>query len=211
MTEPMPTLHEDAPEETIIQAAAETVQVPKDNRLERFMSDIGMHPDNPDASSLAVHVPGQGDRILTAVTNRNTGKPVLHDTLIPGDRFQRQFRPVQSAQPPSLKAGTHGRHGDFSNDHDRRTGRGHQLTTEDQKGLNEYHDFRGQVLQAYPRFPANDEEEEVHLEVKEGWNDNERWYNSFTHKYPGNSVNHLWPCGCEKLRGGSESSESEAE
>ncbi|KAF1920932.1 hypothetical protein BDU57DRAFT_29917 [Ampelomyces quisqualis] len=212
LNEVMPTLHEDAPEESTKQATEKIMQLPKDIRVTNFMSNVGMHPDNPDTSTMVVRQPEQSeDRILTASTNTMTGKPILHDVSIARNPSQRQLLPKKSVEPPFLKKGIHGRHGGFTNDPDRRPGRGHHVTTEDQKGLDEYLDFRSQVLQAYPRFPGVDAGEEMHPEVKEGWDDNERWYNSFTHKYPGNSVSHLWPCGCEKMRGNSESSDSEEE
>ncbi|OAL00425.1 hypothetical protein IQ06DRAFT_144702 [Phaeosphaeriaceae sp. SRC1lsM3a] len=53
--------------------------------------------------------------------------------------------------------------------------------------------------------------QEVHPEIKKTWEQNELWYNKFTDHYPGFPVNHLWPCGCEKLRGESENGESEEE
>lgn len=205
MAEAMPTLHEEAPEDPTKEVTEEIVQVPDDTRLKDFMRDVGMHPENPDASTMVVRQPEQSeDRILTASTNPLTGKPILHDISIARDPSQRHIPQTQSVESPFLKKGTHGRHSDFTNDPDRRTGRGHQVTTEDEIGLEEYLDFRNQVLKAYPTSPRVENDEEMHQSVKEGWDDNERWYVNFTNRYPGNSVNHLWSCGCEKMRGESE-------
>lgn len=200
MAEAMPTLHEDASEDTTKQATEEVMQVPGDSRLESFMGDVGMHPDNPDTSSMVVRQAEQSeDRVLTARTNPVTDKLILYDVAIVQDPAQRQVS-NKLVEPPFLKEGTHGRDGDFTSDPDCRTGRGHQLNTEDQNSLDEYLDFRNQVLKAYPIYPGVDADEEVHQSVQEGWDANELWYHEFTNRYPGNSVNHLWPCSCEKLR-----------
>jgi hypothetical protein len=147
----------------------EVEQTQQENQ-QQYMSDIGMHTDDQDASTKVVRFPEQGVvRVLTASTDPATGKPILHDTPI----FRRQqpngHRP-QSALPdeqPFLKPGTHGRHGDFQDDPDRRTGRGHQLDPEDQTALGEYMECRGQVLQRYPQFPSVDEEDEVYSAIKQ--------------------------------------------
>jgi hypothetical protein len=181
---------------------------------QQFINEISMHPDNPDASTMVVRFPELGvARVLTASTNAATGKPILHDTPI-FRRQQTHGHEAQSAKQPFLKEGTHGRHDDFQDDPNRRTGRGHQLNPEDQTALEEYMQYRGLVLQSYPRFPdaeEGDEGYEGYSEIKQGWDENEMWYNRFTGRFPGFSVNHLWPCGCEKLRGESEDEESEEE
>jgi hypothetical protein len=71
--------------------------------------------------------------------------------------------------------------------------------------------FRGQALRIHPRFPAAGAGQEIEPTVRESWDENERWYNGFTQRYPGFSVGHLWPCGCEKLRDEGEDNESEEE
>jgi hypothetical protein len=74
-----------------------------------------------------------------------------------------------------LKDGKHGRGGDFDDDPDCCTRRGHQTSREDYEGLEEYLSFRGQVMKKYPQFPSADAEEEVHPEVKKVWDKNELW------------------------------------
>jgi hypothetical protein len=178
--------------------------------LHDFMGDIGIHPENPDASSFLVQLPEE-TRVLTAVTNANTGQLTLHDTPIPRDHSRTMGHQPQPSQQPHLKPGMHGRNGDFQNDPDRRTGRGHEVSSEDHIALSRYMSFRGQVLRIHPRFPAAGAGQEIEPTVRESWDDNERWYNGFTQRYPGFSVGHLWPCGCEKLRDEGEDSESEEE
>jgi len=180
--------------------------------MESKMSYLGMHPDNPDASSMIVNLPEEGeDRVLTAITNPFTKKHVLHDTAIPHNRTQRQTQQPVRTEKPFIKDGKHGRRGDFENDPDRRTGRGHEVTPEDRTRHNEYIDFRALVYKKYPLYPGVAQGEIVDNSIKQTWDDNEIWYNSFNYKYGGNLFNHLWPCGCEKLRGESEDGESEEE
>jgi hypothetical protein len=181
-------------------------------RLERIMGSLDMHPDNQDTSTRVVNLPEQGeDRVLTAVTNPSTKNHVLHDTRIPHSRGQTQILPARRAEQPFLKDGKHGRGGDFENDPDRRTGRGHEVVPEDQILLEEYLSFRGRVLEKYPRYPGVDAGQEVDPNVKQAWDSMEMWHNKFTNKYAGFVFNHLWPCGCEKVRGESEAGESEEE
>jgi hypothetical protein len=110
-----------------------------------------------------------------------------------------------------LKDGKHGRGGDFDDDPDRCTRRGHQISPEDYEGLEEYLSFHGQVMKKYPPFPSTDAEEEVHPEVKNVWDKNELWNCNFSNKNPGYAFGHLWPCGCEKVRVESEDEGSEEE
>lgn len=180
--------------------------------MESKMSYMGMHPDSADTSSMVVNLPEEGeDRVLTAATNPSTKKHVLHDIAIPHDRTQLQTQQPVRTEKPFLKDGKHGRGADFENDPDRRTGRGHEVTPEDQILHDEYIDFRALVYKKYPHYPGVAHGEEVDASIKEAWDDNERWQNSFNYKYGGNMFNHLWPCGCEKLRGESEDEESEEE
>jgi hypothetical protein len=185
-----------------------------DEQLQGFMRDIGMEPGHPDVSTMVVRLPEHGvTRVLTATMNAATGEPILHDTPI-FHRAQPRGQETPTAlrkEHTFLKAGVHGRHGEFKTDPDRRTGRGHQLNPEHQTSLEEYMEYRGVVLQKYPRFLGINERDEVQSEVKQSWDKNEMWYNCFTELYPGFSVGHLWPCGCEKLRGESEDEESEEE
>ena len=187
-------------------------QARKDENLQHFLSDIGMHLEDPDGSSKVVRLPEQGqDRVLTASIQPQTGRPIMHDTPIPRNYAQGRAQSAQPKDQPFLKIGRHGRYGDFDNDPDRRTGRGHQLNPEDQLGLDSYFEYRGQVLQKYPRYPGVDAGLQVHPEVKKSWDENQVWHNGFVERYPGYAVAHLWPCGCEKLRGESENGESEEE
>jgi hypothetical protein len=181
--------------------------------LKRLMHDIKIHPQNPDRSSMAVHLAEEGeDRILTASTLKS-GRTIMHSTSIPHNygRPRVVFGQPARTEKPFLKKGKHGRHGDFVSDPDRRTGRGHQITMEDDQGLEEYISYRGQVLKEYPRYPKIDEGQQIRHEVREDWDENEIWHNDFARKYPGYAVSHLWPCGCEKARGESEDEESEEE
>lgn len=184
-------------------------------RLEDIMGGLGMHPDNPDTSSMVVQLPEQGEsRVLTASTNQRTSTHILHDTPISYDSDQRdaqETQPSPSGERLYLKTGKHGRGGDFDDDLDRRTGRGHQVSTGNQASLEEYLSFRGHVLKKYPQFPRANSEEEVHHEVKKAWNKNELWNCNFSNKYSGYAFSHLWPCGCQKVRGESEDDESEEE
>jgi hypothetical protein len=184
------------------------------DRLLGIMEGLGLHPDNPDASSRVVRLPGQGeDRVLTATTNPKTRPStyVLHDTPILYDRDQRIAQPAPSDEISFLEDGKHGRGGNFDDDTDRRTGRGHQINPEDYENLEEYLSFRGQVLKKYPQYPSADAGEEVHPDVKKVWDKNELWNCNFTKKYLGHAFSHLWPCGCERVRGESENDESEEE
>lgn len=185
-----------------------------DQRMENIMSQLGMHPDNADTSSMVVHLPERGeDRVLTCIVNPHpeTQKYILHDTPIPHNRNHAQAPRSTPTEPPFLKEGKHGRGGDFQNDPDRRTGRGHHIALEDQSAHDEYMNFRGVVFKKYPRWPGVDVGEEIDPNIKEAWDDNERWNNKFTYQYAGFGFAHLWPCGCEKVRGESEDEESEEE
>jgi hypothetical protein len=189
--------------------------------LINFMADFDMHPDNVDTSSMIVHLPEDGeDMVITASTLRN-GKTVMHSTPIPlnrnkarvviGQNQSTQHR-LPSAEPSFLKPGLHGRGGDFTDDPDRRTGRGHQITLQDRQGLENYYMFRGPVLRKYLRYPVvGEDEEEVDEEVRRGWEENEEWFRRYGEKYRGHAMCHLWACGCERARGKSEDGESEEE
>jgi hypothetical protein len=185
----------------------------KAENLKKFMHDVGMHPEDPDRSTMVVHEEGE-DRVLTASIQEGTGKTIMHNTPIAHDKGKApvQFgQPSQPAARPFLKAGKHGRGGDFDNDPDRRTGRGHQFTDEDTKGLDAYYSCRGQIFQRFPNYPRVGAGVEIPAEVREAWNVNEEWYRSYKEKYGGYAVSHLWPCGCERMRGASEEEESEEE
>lgn len=213
----LPKLSEGMDEGTPNQCTEEYEQPEEQARLEGFMKRTSIDINNPDASSRLVVLHDQDEiRILTASTIPKTGRPILHDTAVPlnFDKAKARLMQLQASQPvelPFLKDGQHGRHGHFIHDPDRRTGRGHQLTPQEKVALDDYLQFRGQVLKQYPSYPAADAGQEVHPEIKKTWEQNELWYNKFADRYPGFPVNHLWPCGCEKLRGESENGESEEE
>jgi hypothetical protein len=210
----MPQLLDTKTEQTVgeeAKAKADELEAHND-RLESIMGDLGMHPDNAYTLSMVVHLPEQGeDRVLTAVKNPFTKKYTLYNTAVPHERGLARPSQAQPFEQPFLKDGKHGRGGDFENDPDCRTGRGHEMTPEDEAAHEEYLSFRGQVLKKYPRYPDVDSGEEVDPVVKQARDEFEIWHNNFTYKYPGLIVNHLWPCSCEKLRGESEDEESEEE
>ncbi|KAH8732565.1 hypothetical protein GQ44DRAFT_697817 [Phaeosphaeriaceae sp. PMI808] len=174
------------------------------------MTETGLDPDNLDNSTKVVRLKRE-DRILTASKNPKTGQPILHDTSVPSAR-NRPSVPVAQPTPvkerPFMKKGKHGRGGDFENDVDRQTGHGHQVSGVEELRLARYLDYRGDVYKKYPKYPAG---EDISSEVKQGWRESELWYMGFKERYPGNGVMHLWPCGCEKMRGDSEDEESEEE
>jgi hypothetical protein len=181
-------------------------------KLQKFMCDIGMHPENPHTSTMVVSLPEWSeDRVLTAITNTKTGQTILHETSISRMRSDILLPSAQTCRKPFLKVGRHGRGGDFENDRDRQTGRGHEVSLEDYTGYDEYMKYCGQVYRKYPRYPQVGKGDTIHTEVTKSWNENELWYIHFKKTYPGFSVSHLWPCGCEKLRHGSEDEESEQE
>jgi hypothetical protein len=206
----LPSVLNEISEASATKAEKELEEALRVDRLHGFMGDIGMHPDNPDASTFVVQLPEE-TRVLTVGTCANTGRPILHDTSIPRAHDRTMAHQAHPIQQPYIKVGVHGRHGDFNDDPDRQTGRGHELSLEDLTDLGKYMWFRGQILHRYPRFPQSEAGQEIQPELTEGWNGNERWYIAFKNRYPGLSVGHLWPCGCEKLRGEGEDSDSEEE
>jgi hypothetical protein len=187
----------------------EREQAFREDQLLKFMTDIKMYPETPDNSTKVVHLPEQRmARILTASTNSRTGKPILHNTPIAlGAGPQASSLPP----PPFLKPGTHGRHGDFEHDRDRITGRGHDISRKDEVDLCAYLSYRGQVFEKYPNFPKVGLQFEGIDEIKQTLGDGEKWHNRFIERYPGYYVGHLWPCGCEKMRGEDEEEWSEEE
>ncbi|KAL5120669.1 hypothetical protein ACEQ8H_001418 [Pleosporales sp. CAS-2024a] len=179
-------------------------------RLTHAMGLLEIDSKNPDASSKIVRLPEQGGvRVLTAVTDPRTGKHRLHETTIPYG-----YNPAESSrrllgEPPFLKDGIHGKGGHFDGDPDRRTGRGHEVTPEDEAGAEAYMRFQNFVYTRYPYWPSVGEGEEVPHAFLGAWAENEGRRIAFRNKYPGRAVNHLWDCGCEKLRGESEDEDSE--
>ncbi|KAF2033645.1 hypothetical protein EK21DRAFT_108775 [Setomelanomma holmii] len=195
------------------------INAEREANLFAFMNDVQLYPDVQETSetSRVVQIPeNREDRVLTASWQRkpiegsHALRPTLHDTPIAHNPRDRK-PPKPHNQPPFLNEGTHGRHGNCGIDQNRRTGRGHQLSRENEVTYAKYLDVRGKILQHYPTYPKIKPGEEVNQDTRDAWNDMERYFTSFRAKYPGNQVNHLWPCGCEKLRFGSEEEESEEE
>lgn len=193
-------------------------QEKKASRLGKFMEDIKMHPEHPEKppgtySSVVVRLEEEReDRVLTASIFPN-GKTAMHNTPIAHNHRKPRVMLGQPAtsEPPFLKKGRHGRHGHFTDDLDRRTGRGHQVTPSDYQDLEDCITFRGQVKKVFPMFPKAWQDQEVSDDLKQDCNDNEAWSREFAKKYPGHAVAHLWPCGCEIMRGESEGEDSEEE
>jgi hypothetical protein len=179
-----------------------------DTEVYTILNEMNIDPNNPDTSSRVVCLPEKGeDRVLTATTNPHTGGVVLHDTPISYDYNLLDGSQAVEAAKPYLKPGRHGRHGDFDDDFERRTGAGHQVAPQDYQEHEDYLGFRGQVLIRYSAFPKAPDGEEIKPEIKVAWADNERAHAKFNNKYPGFAVTHLWPCGCEVIRDGGESEE----
>lgn len=188
--------------------------VNRSQNLQDFMDHIGMHREDPDRSTMVVRLPEQNQsRVLTASV-ASTGRIIMHDTAIPHTQIKARVQmgqPVKTENRAYLKPGKHGRRGDFDDDPNRRTGKGHQIDPADQEKMREYRQFRDTVLLRYPTFPRVDAEEKIHPDLKRGWEHNEDIRHRFEEKYFGKFVAHLWNCGCEKLRGESEDEESEEE
>jgi hypothetical protein len=203
-----PKGHEKHPTVAVAQIDEKLEQEHKANNLPNLMYDLGMYLENPDTSTMMVHLPERGGvRLLTVVFNSTTHQTVLQDTPIPHTQPSTIASPSRSQEAPFLKVGRHGRGGDFENDLDRETGRGHDISPRVYREFEGYRKFRGQVLRRYPRYPQVSDGETVSPEVKQAWNENEMWYINFKKTYRGYFVAHLWPCGCEVPRNGDESEE----
>lgn len=154
------------------------------------------------------------DKTLPVTTDAKHSHTFIRDTPISHNRNKLSVQKVQPSvsveiyEPPFLKPGIHGRHGDFDNDDDRLTGRGHQMTLEDERKHHNYLQFCGEFYAMYPTYPALAEGTDIHPDLLKTWIDNEIWYRRFKEKYSGLAPIHLWDCGCEKI---SDESESEAE
>ena len=99
---------------------------------------------------------------------------------------------------PYLKEGKHGPGGDFANDPDRMTGRGHNYHPNDLKLYEEYLAIRDAFHKMHPTYPKLKEGEVVDAESKADRDMWETWYFEFRQKYPG-SRGDQWVCGCAKL------------
>ncbi|KAF2133408.1 hypothetical protein P153DRAFT_381838 [Dothidotthia symphoricarpi CBS 119687] len=176
-------------------------------RRQAFMNDVGLDPTQLDRST--VIVPGKyKDTVLTVTSNAESGYTIIHDTQISHSCNKLNMEdasPVKHQEPSFLKPGRHGRHGDFDDDEDRFTGRGHQMTPEDEVEYHNYLQFRGDFLDMYPTYPRLAEGNNANSDLSNRWNDNEVWYRRFREKYSGLAPAHLWDCGCEKIGDGSES------
>ncbi|KAL1799738.1 hypothetical protein ACET3X_000080 [Alternaria dauci] len=153
-----------------------------------FFNSTGMDPADPDRSSMIVRG-DDGDRILTATSHETFRGPAtyLFETTIPHNAPK---RPRASPTRPVLylKKGIHGRHGDFQDDPDRLTGVGHQIEPDDQLKWNEYNKFRILLYQQFPHYPAPVNGISIDAEMKETWDQWQRWYGEITKKYPGSSA-----------------------
>ncbi|KAF1365473.1 hypothetical protein EJ07DRAFT_150968 [Lizonia empirigonia] len=128
------------------------------------------------------------------------------------DSYDGDACPSQSPEEtPFLKNGRHGRHGDFVDDPDLHTGRGHQVESSDLVRKREYEAKYHEFYKRWPHYPYVDrarryltsEDVEGGKELDEA----ERWMMGYREKYQGENVGHLWPCGCERLVDGDESEE----
>ena len=119
----------------------------------------------------------------------------------------RATKPKQCPSAPYLKEGEHGRKGEFQADNDRRTGVGHQFEPDDYLKWSEFKNFRSTIYEQFPHYPKPNQGITIDSETKATWDAWQIWYDEFTKKYPGYAVNHLWPCGCEKVRDEDESEE----
>jgi hypothetical protein len=108
---------------------------------------------------------------------------------------------------PYLKEGKHGPGGDFDNDRDRMTGKGHNYQPNDAKLYEEYLQNRAVFRKMHPAYPQLREGEVVDAEVKADRHLWEEWYFGFRERYPG-SLGDQWVCGCQKW---TEESEDESE
>lgn len=114
-------------------------------------------------------------------------------------------------EAPFLKNGRHGRHGDFFEDPDLHTGRGHQVESSDLVRKREYEAKHREFYKKWPHYPYVDKARRhlasEHVEGRKELDEAERWMMGYREKYQGENVGHLWPCGCERPVDGDESEE----
>ncbi|KAH6616326.1 hypothetical protein C7974DRAFT_401612 [Boeremia exigua] len=117
-------------------------------------------------------------------------------------------------EPPEerfLKPGRHGRHGDFTDDPDLHTGRGHQVNPVDLKQRRAFEAKYRAFHRMWPYWPYVDQEKRwlgsQHAQGKKELDEAERGMRVYREKYQGELVGHLWPCGCVVPRDGNESEE----
>jgi hypothetical protein len=187
-------------------------------RLLTFMHEIGMDPLDPEQATKIVPLPHCNEaRILTGYHHRSTCHKwtkdtyTLHNIGVP-IRSQGTFAPPSTREPvPYLKTGRHGLGGDFAEDPDRATGKGHNYDPVDQKKYEEYMEFRALFHGKYPEYPKLDTGVSVDAKMLEAWRRNEVWYQGFRQKYTG-MLGTQWVCGCQKILDEDEGEgESEAE
>lgn len=114
---------------------------------------------------------------------------------------------VKPREAPFLKAGTHGRHGDFVGEADLETGRGHEVSLDHLLELERFYQITGYLCEHYPIRRESGRRGQVSSKVQQMRDSNQRWQIRFNEIYPGFSMSHLWPCGCEKVMDGDESEE----
>ncbi|RMZ71559.1 nad(P)-binding protein [Pyrenophora seminiperda CCB06] len=167
-----------------------------------FMDRLGLDSNNPDRSSLIL----RGDKehhVITTVSKSPNGSVYLFDTTITNDK---RDAPI-TTRVPFRKPGNHGRHGDFIDDPDRFTGRGHQMEPVDATRWQKYKSFQNKLEQDRRHNPTKDRGEAINHRTEGRWNEWQNWYGGFLERYPGYAVAHLWPCGCEVMGDGNESEE----
>lgn len=183
-----------------------------------------IHRSNEDIlithAPLETHIPevmwkgartGQLETLNGGRTYTKKQNPVIYFTSNPhgcsGDAS-----PNRSVEEmPFHKHGRHGRRGDFVNDPDLQTGRGHQIHPSDLEGKRAYEEWYYEFHKLWPHHPYVDGRKRDlvlgHVEGKARLDEAEIWMMGYREKYQGENVSHLWPCGCEKHFDGDESEE----
>lgn len=168
--------------------------------LKMFMNDVGLDPAQPETATIVMHAANLNEDIILTVTAKECGFISLYNTHIPrshkdydGSRVSRS-----STIKPYLKEGQHGRGGQFDNDPDRSTGRGHDYEPEDTRNFHDYLAIEAALHKKYPKWPYKPDGECVDPEIIEIRNAQRTWYNGYARKYSGRLLRD-WPCGCEKL------------
>lgn len=134
--------------------------------------------------------------------------PITFFTTVPHGYDADSCPKHPNEEKPFREAGVHGRRGDFTDDPSLRSGRGHQVEPEDAERKRAY---EAKYLALRRQWPYDKRRGMFlmpeHIEEKEELDELERWMMSYRDKYPGESVGHLWPCGCKKWTDGDESEE----
>ncbi|KAE8826747.1 hypothetical protein PTNB73_08033 [Pyrenophora teres f. teres] len=175
-------------------------ETPIDSRY-AFMGSIGLNPSNPDRSSVVLR--GSNEHHVITATSYPNGAMHLFETTVPSDG-----RHVPAPRRnPFLKPGKHGRHGDFVEDPDTWTGRGHQMERDDSTSWERYKEFQRMFDEDRLNNRTSNDGVALDQTSKNTWVKWQKWYSGFLQKYPGYAVAHLWPCGCQVMSDGTESEE----